>query len=470
MKTANDMIRETEKGGQSMQTVEEIKNSIYIVDRNSLRAAIRNNSGKPVYITEDNHDVLMKLRKGGVSAKDIGLLDEISKALQDEDKKPEGIHQIIKEDTNSPVILLCRPDNKKGTKVFDILTKANFVVFRQDINKRFEPITCSGLESVRAEIVEQYRDNYSVGGNIFEFDNVISSNVNTPAIPTDFAILDRVIDGGLYEGIYTIGAISSLGKTTFCLNVADQIATQGHDVIILSLEMSKYQIMSKAISRLTFCKYQNDDSINYDWCKTSRGITDGSRYKYYSPDELELISQAKKHYAEAIGKHLFIYESVGDMTVNNARDIIKQHIDYTGNRPVVIVDYLQLLQHDDKYINGNDKLRVDANITALKRISRDYKLPIILISSFNRMNYETEVTFAAFKDSGNIEYSSDVVIGMQLAGVGRGDFNVNEAKAKNPREIELIILKNREGKIGQKIKFSYYPMFNHFVEDELIEG
>lgn len=441
---------------------------VTIEDTTKLKVMIRNNQGKPIYIVENNqNDLFVRLVSGGVSQ--ICLLDVISKSLQ-ADLKTDSFRAIRPEDTDSPIILVSSSNNAKANQVYRTLTNANITVFRQDINKQIEPITCSGRESVKAEIVNQYRHNYSVGGNISDFNDVIKSNVNTPAVPTGFDILDKVIDGGLYEGLYTVGAISSLGKTTFCMNIADQVASSGQDVIILSLEMSKHQLMSKSISRLTFCRYQNDDSIKYEWCKTSRGITDGSRYQSYCPEELNLIKQARDYYATEVGQHLFIYEAVGDMTVESARAIIKQHIEYTGNRPVVIVDYLQLLQHPDKYINGNDKLRTDVNITTLKRLSRDYKIPLILISSLNRMSYQSPISFEAFKESGAIEYSSDVVIGLQLAGVGTSDFNVNEAKAKDPREIELTILKNREGKIGQLIQYSYYPMFNHFIEESLIKG
>jgi replicative DNA helicase len=70
----------------------------------------------------------------------------------------------------------------------------------------------------------------------------------------------------------------------------------------------------------------------------------------------------------------------------------------------------------------------------------------------------------AFKESGAIEYSSDVLIGLQLKGAGEKNFDANEAKRKDPREIELVILKNRNGRTGGKIIFNYYPLFNYFRE------
>ena len=68
----------------------------------------------------------------------------------------------------------------------------------------------------------------------------------------------------------------------------------------------------------------------------------------------------------------------------------------------------------------------------------------------------------AFKESGAIEYSSDVLIGLQLKGAGEPDFNVDEAKSADVRDIELVILKNRSGKTGVKLDYKFYAKFNFF--------
>ena len=70
----------------------------------------------------------------------------------------------------------------------------------------------------------------------------------------------------------------------------------------------------------------------------------------------------------------------------------------------------------------------------------------------------------AFKESGAVEYSSDVLLGLQLEGAGSGSFDATAAKQKNPRAVECVVLKNRNGSVGNKIPFSYYPMFNYFKE------
>ena len=288
----------------------------------------------------------------------------------------------------------------------------------------------------------------------------IADSVNTSYISTGFEKLDEELDGGLYEGLYTVGAISSLGKTTFILQIADQIAQSGTDVLIFSMEMARAELISKSISRHTLQIVTATDGDMKN-AKTARGITTGSRYIKYSPAERKLIQDAIQAYSE-YSEHIYISEGVGDIGAEQIRETVKKHILYTGNTPIVIVDYLQILApYNDR---STDKQNTDKAVLELKRISRDYKTAVIAISSFNRMNYKEAVTMEAFKESGAIEYSSDVLLGLQLKGAGSKSFDANEAKKKNPRAVELVILKNRNGRTGENISYDYYPLFNYFEE------
>ena len=128
----------------------------------------------------------------------------------------------------------------------------------------------------------------------------------------------------------------------------------------------------------------------------------------------------------------------------------------------MLIDYVQILAPAE--IRATDKQNIDKAVLELKRISRDFKIPVIGISSFNRAGYKDAVTMEAFKESGAIEYSSDILIGLQLKGAGSKDFNLSEAIKRDPREVELVILKNRNGKTGEIVSFEYYPLFNYFKE------
>ena len=101
------------------------------------------------------------------------------------------------------------------------------------------------------------------------------------------------------------------------------------------------------------------------------------------------------------------------------------------------------------------------------------------ISSFNRENYTAPVNLTSFKESGAIEYSSDVLIGLQYQGMDYCEGETDKIRDKRIRElileqsekgktgktqeIQIKVLKNRNGYKGN-ITVDFYPKFNYFKE------
>ena len=445
-------------------------------------------ASSPVFVVEGEIDAL-SIEEAGGAAVGLGSVDNIDLFLRLlEGKKP----------SQPLIVALDNDDSGKAAegKLTEGLERLNIPCFRlrpygeyKDANEALmsnrEAFTeeilraASIQDQEEAEAREAYLST-SAGAHIQKFLDGIAESVNTQAIPTGFDTLDNVLDGGLYEGLITVGAISSLGKTSLILQLGDQVAAAGYDVLILSLEMGRYQLMSKSISRhtLQLALQRGGETRN---AKTSRGITSGKRYANYNKEELQLIKDATSAYSEYADR-IYIHEGVGDIGVDQIRELVERHILSTGGkweaddktgerrlsggrRPLVICDYLQIVApYNDR---ATDKQNTDKAVLELKRISRDYKLPVIAISSFNRMSYKEAVSMEAFKESGAVEYSSDVLIGLQLKGAGEKSFDYTAEKKKNPRQIELVVLKNRDGAVGDKICFDYYPMFNYFTEKGL---
>lgn len=286
------------------------------------------------------------------------------------------------------------------------------------------------------------------------------------AVPTGFADLDKQLDGGLFPGLYILGAVSSLGKTTFLLQAADQIAAGGTDVLYFSMEMSADELIAKSISRQTYLLSGGNSRSP----KTVRGITTKSRYAQYSAEELKLIDAAVLAY-QKYADHLYYYEGIGDIGVTEIRRKTEEHIHLTGRTPVVMIDYLQIIAPYD--LRASDKQNTDKAILELKRLSRDFRLPVVVISSLNRESYGAgEIEMRAFKESGAIEYGSDVLIGLQVQGSG-GNLTpqdnlrkIAECKEHAIRNVELKILKNRSGQTGGKVGLRYHALFNCFERDE----
>ena len=273
---------------------------------------------------------------------------------------------------------------------------------------------------------------------------------------TGFTNLDKEA-GGVYPGLYVLGAISSLGKTTFIHQMADQMAAAGEDVLYFSLEQSRLEMVSKSLSRLTA-------QADVKRAVTSLAIRGGNLTK-------EVLAAATK-YTQDVGERMSVIEGNFNCTVAYIIDYVSHYMSTTGTKPIVIIDYLQILQGDPRQ---STKEMVDTNVTELKRLSRSKDIPVFLISSLNRTNYMTPVDYESFKESGGIEYTADVIWGLQLDALNDEIFDkegqikkkrekIREAKAANPRLVELICLKNRYGISSYKVGFTYYPQYDLFKE------
>lgn len=298
------------------------------------------------------------------------------------------------------------------------------------------------------------------------------------SIPTGFTILDAAAGGGLYAGLYTLAAVSGLGKTTFALQIADQIAGlrrdssgnftppdaqhPAHDVLFFSLEQSRLELVSKSINRTVA-------QINLSLPKSGEPVTSLKiRYGQENGD----ITAAKQIYKRGVQDRVSIIEGNFDNNITAVREYIESYISRTGTRPVVIIDYLQILLPDREKTRWNStKEAVDSVVTGLKRISRDCSIPIIAISSMNREYYKQPVTFEALKESGAIEYTSDCIWGLQLYCLDSSELPskdpqrqtaINQAKDAIPRVLTLKCLKNRNGPLYQ-VPFLYYPDKDHYI-------
>lgn len=422
-----------------------------------------------IFVVEGEIDAL-SLIEIGYTAIGLGSTSNYKKLLEEVKKNKPALPLLIAMDNDEA-------GKKTSTTLKEELQKLNVECYEVDINgdkkdaNEFLMTSREGLKGKAKEALQQisqlqrqavqnYIDQFSTKKYLSEFVNGLGESAKTRSISTGFEKLDEELDGGLYEGLYIVGAISSLGKTTFCLQMADEIAKAGQDVLIFSLEMARNELIAKSLSRLT-AQVVNEKKLSQRLAKSTRAITTAKFYENYDMADLEVIDAAITKY-EKYAERLFISEGIGEIGVKEVRERVEEHIHITGQVPVVLVDYLQILAPNDP--RSTDKQNIDKAVLELKRLSRDYKMTVLGISSFNRENYKMEVSMQAFKESGAIEYSSDVLIGMQLSGVGSSGFNADEAMKKNPREVELRILKNRNGKTGGKFQLEYYPQFNYFAE------
>lgn len=369
--------------------------------------------------------------------------------------------------------VVCLDNDDAGRKATDTLqtgfTRLNvpFVVANicgeaKDPNEALVKDRASFLSAVdnAAKLVTTKPHNTSLYLDLFMADDIQKFKQE---IPTGFSDLDFQT-GGLYAGLYVLAAISSLGKTSFSLQMAEQIAAGGRDVLFFSLEQSRFEMVAKGISRRTAI------------ADMSKAVTSLSIRKGYLPAH---VLEAAEKYKADVGDRLSVIEGNFDCDISFIADTVRQYIASNGVRPVVFVDYLQILQPTET--KQSTKETVDKAVTELKRLSRELNIPVVTISSINRANYLTPVSFESLKESGGVEYTCDVVWGLQFQCLrdksifkNKGDVvqqrkRINEAKASTPRKIELSCLKNRFGVSSYSVYFDYFPAYDLFTTCEELD-
>ena len=278
---------------------------------------------------------------------------------------------------------------------------------------------------------------------------------------TGFSNLDEKA-GGLNSGLYVLAAISSLGKTTLALQMADQMAAAGHDVLFFSMEQSRLEMVSKSLARITAQK------------DLRTAVTSLSIRKGYLPPQ---VLAAAKEYRDQIGGRMNVIEGNFNCDIGYISEYIRRYRQRTGTAPIVFLDYLQFLQPAAEGKTRNSKKEeIDLAVRELKQMSREQDLTIIVISSINRANYMTPFAFESLKESGDIEFTADCVWGLQLTCLDEDLFDqpnkikekrarIDAAKEENPRKVKFVCLKNRYGISRYDCYFTYYPANDLFIPD-----
>ena len=434
--------------------------------------------GEPVYITEGAIDAASLIEVGGAAvainstANAQGFVDYIKEAgckatelliCMDNDPAGETAKAILLQGLKE-LGIPC-----KAVKLFEGYKDANEAL-QGDRGKL--AVAVAKYSSGYDEDLEDFVNSHKVGAYLEDFWSYVHDAANNTPILTGFPHLDAAIGGGLLPRFYVIGAQTSVGKTAFVLQILDNVAKAGNDVLIFSLEMPKEDLIARSISRNTYLLTQQPGSgYSVNQAKTELGILQGSRYRNYTQTEARLILEARRAYADYAAEHISIYE--GRHTVDQVRQTVEQYISVTGKRPVVAVDYLQILQPTKELMRATVREQVDYSVDVLASMRRDLKTPVIGISSFNRNSYSGEADNRSFKESGTIEYSGDCTILLDLdfvraTGANKEDENRRkwrEAMRSTPRKVKLTFEKNRGNKVGTVLYFRYDPRFNLYEPD-----
>lgn len=331
----------------------------------------------------------------------------------------------------------------------DLLQRDGETVFRESFNLSFN--------LAQDELNKIALDNESAlfGENITtyiteHFQDYVDDNKKYSHRKTGFDNLDDEIKT-FRPGIYVLGGLPALGKTTFALQLLEQLAKNGDHCFFCSFEMEKGFLFSKLLAREVYKIESNDFNFSIKNPLTAVKISQGNIYEHGNA-----YRTAIKNFSE----HpipLFIWE-LDDLNIDSLLERLQKICTKLEKPPIVCIDYLQLLAAG----NENTKSALDDILHKIFSFRRKTNATFIIISSLNRANYYTEISFESFKETGSIEYSADVIWGLQLLLDKRTQADAEKAKKEIPRKIQLKCLKNRFGS-NFDVGFFYYPNADVFL-------
>lgn len=346
-------------------------------------------------------------------------------------------------------------------------------VNRAGLESRLAEIYKSAEEEINLAIEQANAENYGTGFSYYFKRKFYDSfkGVKFAELDTGFKNLNDVQI--FSSGLYVIGAPPSLGKTSFIWQLLEQMARQEdrfnakNHCVFCSYELSEDILFSKSLARAFYKQESNDFKEEIEKPISSalirqRGGVSSEEIVGRFAKSLEMVLDFQK---EEFDLRVLDFSKGNRVNINELiKRLEKIVIEIPKSDLVMIgIDYLQLIPPSD--MKMETRQAVDDVLHKLKDFCNKYNVLIFLISSYNRGAYKVNADFSAFKESGTIEYHSDCLWSLQLY-VGEGERDtetLTQAKNKTPRPMELITLKNRNGK-DYRLFFKYYSAVDSFVE------
>ena len=335
----------------------------------------------------------------------------------------------------------------------------------------FEEWASQQVERTLSKFQEERESYLSESSDALDFFDRETEKISRP-VPTGFQKLDRLLGGGLRVGLTTIGAGTSFGKTALTMQIAENMNRNGQDVLFFSLEMGANELRARSLSRLTA---EILDAPHYSGAPAST-FSDILNYRnLQNESQRSTIREARELYRSYCSR-LRIIESQGSFSVEDVRRSVSRHRRLTGRVPVVFIDYLQVLHPLNP--RESEKQQTDKNILELRRLAREFETPVVVLSSLNRAGYKKRPTLESFKESGGVEYGSDIVLMLSFemkddyfiettdeeTGKKKKVYDYDRAKRETPRSMLLSLLKNRNGNPTGTVPVWSYAKFSLFTE------
>lgn len=239
-------------------------------------------------------------------------------------------------------------------------------------------------------------------------------------VPTGYRSLDRLLGGGLLNsGFYILAARPGMGKTTFGLAVADQVAKQNGPVLFVSLEMDEEQLAAKRLARAA--------GIAYDALMMGNlGDEERARAAEWSSKVSQIPVYTNRKPRATV-----------DDIANMARKV--------KGLKLLVVDYFGLIRTEERAKNRYEAMTEVSG--QLKTLARKLKVPLLCLAQINRENAQRQdkrPQLSDLRDTGALEQDADGVIFLHC----NSYYNQERPDPWEPDYMQIILAKNRNASTG----------------------
>ena len=259
------------------------------------------------------------------------------------------------------------------------------------------------------------------------------SERHMPGLSTGFSAVDAKITGLNKSDLLLLAARPGMGKTSFALNVALNVAkSEKKTVAVFSLEMSREQLAMRLLSSEALVentRLKTGALRETDWEKIAAAATVLNKVDVRIDDNPML--------------------SVADMNAKCRR---------LDNLGLVVIDYLQLMTSAGGKTGGENRQQVVSDMSRmLKIMAKELNVPVICLSQLSRANEKRDdkrPMLSDLRESGAIEQDADIVLFLY-----RDDYYNEDSEKHNIAE--CIVAKNRHGETG-KVELRWMPEYTQF--------
>lgn len=420
--------------------------------------ALQNAQKRPVFVTEGELDALSIIEAGGLACA-LGSTSNAGK-----------LAEYLKEHPTESVLLLALDNDEAGRKATEELerhlsglhfAKVDIYGDSKDANEELQ----RDPEGLRAAIRAEEAKYKPGAATIHSFLQAISGRRYEPE-KTGLIPLDNLLCGGfLRQSLIMMGAAPGMGKSFFAQQLFEGMARNGHNVLYFNLEMSREQMLARSFARIAHVRERStmaaiDILQGYRWTREQREMIE---------------NRIAPLYIEEYAPHM-VYNPAGgtadlDSILKAMEKAAERAIEAGIAAPLVVIDYLHLLRGEGR---EDAQTTLKRAVDAFKGYAMKYNSIVFCILAFNRAsNKDGKVTQESGRDTSAIEYSGDLMLGLNFAKVEDNEESEladkireaarEEGEKQGWTDYKLKVLKNRLQGIRGSVDLSFWGRYGLFL-------